>query len=328
MPESNDSSEVLTDQFTRLNDELTVIRNVLDEIREQVTWGLHNGRVFLSLIDPDERDPHADAELEGHTVELAIRLQTSLTIFANDIAAAVLEQRTQQDVQTQVEVVSIEDAVDEHALSQLSQDDIKKITPQKKEESAESETQFSIKDLVQFELEGATDLGEIVSISGDLEAIVGVEENSDFVHISLDQLTKVSPSEFHDYDRWCSEVRDPANVASEGLRLISSKQGHARFEYEIAPLPDGNWAVSLQYGFYSGDYTGHGSPWKKFSSREECLEAVVFTTREFFTKQRNDASQTRARLEILDQLGSGLFEFKEPNPITNSEQQQKLTKTP
>lgn len=326
MPESNDSIELLTNQLTRLNDELSTIRNVLDEIREQITWGLHNGRVFLSLVDPDERDLHADAEIEDQTVELAIRLQSSLTTVANDIAVAVLEQRTRQAELSQDEEIPSEPVAVNDAQVQLSQADIEKVTPQKKEEPAQPIPQFSIKDLVQFELEGATYLGEIVSISSDLEAIVSVEESTDFVHISLDELAKVNPTEFDGHDRWINEVRDPANDTSEGRRIVSSKNGHARLEYQIAPLPDDNWAVSLQYGFYCGDHTGHANPWKKYSSREDCLQAVVFAGKEFFTKQRSDANQTRARLEILDQLGSGLFGFKEPNPVKNTEQK-KLTNT-
>ena len=56
-----------------------------------------------------------------------------------------------------------------------------------------------------------------------------------------------------------SEVRDPATKASEGVRTIRVRDAEA--EYEMAPLPDGRWAVKVRVAYEKGNCAGIGTPW-------------------------------------------------------------------
>lgn len=85
--------EALADQLGRLNHELRCIRDVLDEIRTDLVWGLQNGRVILSLADVNELTHVADATVSADMVELTIRLHTALAVLRNDFIAAVDAQR-------------------------------------------------------------------------------------------------------------------------------------------------------------------------------------------------------------------------------------------
>ena len=42
-----------------------------------------------------------------------------------------------------------------------------------------------------------------------------------------------------EHERWCHEVRDPAQANSEGSRVVTPADGKALVEYEVAPLPNG-----------------------------------------------------------------------------------------
>lgn len=380
MPESNDNSELLIGQLTRLNDEMSLIRNAMYDIREQITWGLQNGRVVLSLADPVDQNNETQVEVDDQPMELVLRLQSSLSQFANDLVETVQKKQSshellpEDDSQSasevvfqeqkqkpivkppqqstellpeislfeageivemihdrpgqQAEIITLDDAknsalvelVDPKVQKLVSQDSIRKVTPQRKEESAENLNVFRNHDTVRFELDGEDWQGEIVTLTDDDEAIVSLPEQSDYVHIPIELLTKVTQTELTEHERWFEEVRNPAEEKSEGRRLVASSGGHAKFEYSIAQLSESRWAVSWQLGFHCGDHLGHAIPWKECSSREECLQTMLSAVMEFFSKQRDDTNQTRSRLEILDRLGSGLFGFQEPKPVPESKQ--------
>ena len=118
-----------------------------------------------------------------------------------------------------------------------------------------------------------------------------------------------------DHETWCREVRDPAIEHSEGRRGVRTARDEARFEYEIAPLPHGNWAVNWQYGFLCGNRDGASHPWVTFESREECLRQSLLYARQFFTAPATDAVQQDPRREMQRILGAGLFGFIEPEPV-------------
>ncbi len=76
-----------------------------------------------------------------------------------------------------------------------------------------------------------------------------------------------TPSALYEkHERWITEVRDPAILASEGVRRIEVRNASA--EYEIAHLPDGQWAMHTNLAFRAGDYEGSAMPWQTFSTRE------------------------------------------------------------
>ena len=118
-----------------------------------------------------------------------------------------------------------------------------------------------------------------------------------------------------DHETWCREVRDPAIEHSEGRRTIRTARDEARFEYEIAPLPHGKWAVNWQYGFLCGNRDGASHPWTPFGTRDECLQQPLMYARMFFTAPATDAVLQVPQREMQRLLGAGLFGFIEPEPV-------------
>ncbi len=126
-----------------------------------------------------------------------------------------------------------------------------------------------------------------------------------------------------DHETWCREVRDPAIEHSEGRRTIRTARDEARFEYEIAPLSHGKWAVNWQYGFLCGSRDGSSHPWTQFGTRDECIQQSLMYARQFFTAPATDVVQQNPRREMQRLLGAGLFGFIEPEPI-HQEPRQKV----
>lgn len=90
---SNGELSSADEQRQRLNDELQGIGDTLDEIREQLSWGLRNGRVILSLAELEGLQHVADATLGNDAIQLTLRLQMALQIFHADIEAAIARER-------------------------------------------------------------------------------------------------------------------------------------------------------------------------------------------------------------------------------------------
>jgi hypothetical protein len=115
---------------------------------------------------------------------------------------------------------------------------------------------------------------------------------------------------------WVCTVRDPADIASEGVRRIVVR--HAVAEYEVAPLPDGKWALRYGLEYLSGDCRGRYDPWTAYASREACIAAFLTSAREQFGARLvgvadGVATQEAARTAMLDRLRpGGLFGFIEP----------------
>jgi hypothetical protein len=81
-------------------------------------------------------------------------------------------------------------------------------------------------------------------------------------------------------DDWIASVRDPATRATEGERTV--RTGSASAVYQIAPLPDGRWALRFDLEVWKGTHSGHGSPWVAHASRQACLDAFLAAARDFF----------------------------------------------
>jgi hypothetical protein len=135
--------------------------------------------------------------------------------------------------------------------------------------------------------------------------------------------TLTPPSAIHqDHEHWIREVRDPAIHASEGIRRIEVRNASA--EYEIAPLHGGIWAMRTWMQFRTGSFSGSGTPWRPFQSREACLEEFLRLARRHFSRVipeidnegQNYAPQIKAGKEMMKRLeGDGLFGFIEPDPV-------------
>lgn len=108
-------------------------------------------------------------------------------------------------------------------------------------------------------------------------------------------------------------VRDPAQQATEGLRVIAAQGAEA--SYQIALLTDGRYALKYSLEYKTGDYSSHSSPWHPFDTREECVEAFVAAAKRHFTPPVT-GGQVSGQKVILDRLeDTGLFGFTEPLPV-------------
>lgn len=110
---------------------------------------------------------------------------------------------------------------------------------------------------------------------------------------------------------WAETVRDPATKASEGKRCIRVGKD-ASASYDIAPLPDGRWAVKVRYAYEVGDNSTFSTPWVAFATRGECLEFFREGARLHFA-QRNNLSGTQAKVQMrMAELLEGILVFVEP----------------
>lgn len=130
-----------------------------------------------------------------------------------------------------------------------------------------------------------------------------------------------SHAQFH---AWEKEVRDPAELASEGVRRLVCRGAEA--EYEIAPLPDGRYAMHYSLGYRCGNFWNRSSPWCVFETREACIETFLADAHRHFgladdAGKRSgsmNASMTMtqqiARAAMQELLArSDLFGFLEPS---------------
>ena len=113
------------------------------------------------------------------------------------------------------------------------------------------------------------------------------------------------------------------------MRRITTRSGKATAEYEIAPLPDGRFALKYGFSYHCGDWHGHSTPWATRPTRGECLSTFLSAAREHFgiplggspCDDGNDTphghpAQREARrkmLALLDDIHASLF-FVEPEP--------------
>lgn len=122
-----------------------------------------------------------------------------------------------------------------------------------------------------------------------------------------------------EYRKWCETVRDPANASTEGIREIKSNNDSAVSQYEVAPLPSGKWAVRVRCEYRCGNYTGMGTPWTDFPTRDHCIAYFLTTARRHFGNDVDPTTspkQKSAQLSINERLADGLFGFIEPSPLS------------
>lgn len=119
---------------------------------------------------------------------------------------------------------------------------------------------------------------------------------------------------FREFQEWTHTVRDPAQQASEGVRQL--KAAGAIAEYEIAPIPDGRYAVRVRCEYSSGNLSGKSCPWTPFESRDECVQFFLTSAKRHFEQEHTASNcnerQQKARRQMLDLMNGGLFGFIEP----------------
>ena len=120
------------------------------------------------------------------------------------------------------------------------------------------------------------------------------------------------------FQQWVRDVRDPAQLHSEGLRSVETRNGKATAEYEIAPLSSGRYAIRYALSYHCGNASAHSSPWTVFRSRDECVDHFLESARRHFQPECRSSNcndiQKAARMQMLELLNGGLFGFVEPEP--------------
>lgn len=82
----------VAEELHQLVTELGIVNDTLIGIREDIAWGIHNGRVILSLADVSQFAHEPDLTIDGSLVELTIRLCTKLRAVREDVNR-IVEQR-------------------------------------------------------------------------------------------------------------------------------------------------------------------------------------------------------------------------------------------
>ena len=122
-----------------------------------------------------------------------------------------------------------------------------------------------------------------------------------------------------EYRHWCETVRDPANSSTEGIREITVDNGSAVAQYEVAQLPSGEWAIRVRCEYRCGNYSGMGTPWTDFPTRDHCTAYFLTAARRHFgndIESTKSPKQKSAQLSINERLADGLFGFIEPVPLS------------
>lgn len=128
------------------------------------------------------------------------------------------------------------------------------------------------------------------------------------------------------FRHWVETVRDPATAATEGVREVATRGNTAVASYEVAPLPNGRWAVRVRCEYNCGDYHGIGTPWTDFPTRDDCIDFFLTTARRHFghsVDSRSSSIQREAQAEMKRLLQPGLFGLIEPVPSRGYEEQQR-----
>ena len=329
LPVSADT-DALTDSVDRLTGELRVLRQVLDEVREDFAWVTHNGLqvtpVEYTCVKRMALDPCAEDWGEKLVVERSTydpRTATPLDSQSLDRVVEDLERTFEAVAQGQLEVVLV-------ALDGVRAELLKAIRKPGRETGWEprGSTSEAVPDI--SILTGKHQPPAPKASRRKVPASKAEEPKNR--NESLSKEVTASPAKHEakppaprdddspaarqaQHETWCREVRDPAIEHSEGRRTIRTARDEARLEYEIAPLPGGGWAVNWQYGFRGDSQGGASHPWARLASREECLNRVISAAKEFFAVRPFDHSQHAAHREMQRRLSGGLFGFIEPESV-------------
>lgn len=117
-----------------------------------------------------------------------------------------------------------------------------------------------------------------------------------------------------DFDKWATEVRDPAQQNCEGEHVL--RCGRAEAVYLIAPVPEGwTWKASTTSG-----YSSSVTPWNEpLPTRSEALDAALSFLRwnmsKFSEAVKDQYTAPDDARRVFNNLSDGLFGFIEPDPM-------------
>ncbi|MCA9076719.1 MAG: hypothetical protein KDA93_16965 [Planctomycetaceae bacterium] len=77
------------------------------------------------------------------------------------------------------------------------------------------------------------------SVTVDWSDLNPLGSRTDGASSALQEAIEPLSNRMAEHERWCHEVRDPAQANSEGSRVVTPADGKALVEYEVAPLPNG-----------------------------------------------------------------------------------------
>src|SRR5205814_2358329 len=116
---------------------------------------------------------------------------------------------------------------------------------------------------------------------------------------------------------------DPAAASTEGERTIKVNGAEAR--YQIAPLPDGRYAVRFRVVYLLGDCNAWSTPWAAFATRQACVEHFIDRAGEHFSRGVTGAQEEvrRRMLRLID----GFTAEPEPVPVDAGRASRSSTRT-
>ena len=328
---SVDEPNPLAESVDRLTDELRSLGTVLESVREDISWVTRNGlpvqpveHIHLTRMARDPCAADWNERLVAERTMIHPPGQSS-GLGSLDIERISEELRTTVETLAQGHLEPVLTALDEVRATLL-----RAIRRAKQESGGESacENSDEAQDVLiptgehnaaeQHSAIPGNPAAELPETGNPEETLLrtvanGSPEDETQAHDSNDDDSLEARRA--QYEQWCLDVRDPAIEHSEGRRTITTANDGASVEYQIAHLPGGSWAVNWRYGYQCGNSDGVGNPWTTFPTREECVQKVLLTARQFFSRQASDAVQQVPRREMLRLLSGGLFDFSEPDPF-------------
>jgi hypothetical protein len=117
------------------------------------------------------------------------------------------------------------------------------------------------------------------------------------------------PRPHSDWDAWTKNVRDPAEQAEEGLRVIEA--GDGKVAYHVAHIALG---VAIRAEFQCPN-ASQGSPWVLFPDREVALLTLRDNAIAYFERERTAFGRPNLTAIISTMRDfQNLFGFNEPEP--------------
>ncbi|MEZ6055467.1 MAG: hypothetical protein R3C01_02060 [Planctomycetaceae bacterium] len=200
---TGEEAEVIAFELSRLCDAVGCVTDVLEEIREDIAWGIQNGRVIISLAEVEGLRHTADATVDGSLVEMTLRLHTHLLALREDLSRVVESQQSRL-VSTRPEPSQSESSQLASSLvsSEINSSQLASSEPPSSELPSTQPvlTLYEIGDAVEFTIEGDDYFGEIVERNDATnEVIVLLLPDEDHIYVSQDLLRLVEPDALQEF---------------------------------------------------------------------------------------------------------------------------------
>ncbi|RYG55656.1 hypothetical protein EON80_30375 [bacterium] len=104
------------------------------------------------------------------------------------------------------------------------------------------------------------------------------------------------------FERWKSEVRDPATANEEPEIVIHTNKKGAEARFSLANLPSGKCAMKYSLSYDVGSCEGQSTPWTEFETRSGAILYFTESAQKFFDREQIgglSAPQQEPRAEML-----------------------------